>query len=138
MPTPAEIAPILQDCFNRRDTARLRSLWTDDFRFEGPFTTFTGKDRMTAQEENLWKAFPDMTCEVEAFVASIDRVSFVTRMRGTHLGSLKFGDDTVPPSGCAVDFTLAVNMYFRDGLIAGERVFFDTAGFIRQLGLKGT
>jgi len=27
-------------------------------------------------------------------------------------------------------------MYFRDGLIAGERVFYDTAGFMRQLGLQ--
>lgn len=136
MPIPAEIAPIVQECFNRRDSAKLRTLWTDDFHFEGPFTTFTGKDRMTAQEENLWKAFPDITCEVGTFVASGDRVTLITRMRGTHTGSLKFGDNTVPPSGRAVDFTLSVNMYFRDGLIAGERVFFDTAGFIRQLGLS--
>jgi predicted ester cyclase len=136
MPTPAEITPILEECFNRRDSARLLALWTDDFHFEGPMTSFSGKDRMLAQEQNLWTAFPDIRCEIASFVAANDRIAFVTRMRGTHLGPLQFAGGTLDPSGRAVDFTLAVHMYFRNELIAGERVFLDTDGFMRQLGIS--
>jgi predicted ester cyclase len=136
MPLPAEIAPIVQECFNRRDGARLLSLWTDDFRYEGPNLAFIGKHRMLAQEQNLWTAFPDMRCEVSPFVTATDRAVLATRMVGTHAGPLRLGGtSTVAPTGRQVDFTLSVHMYFRDGLIAGERIFYDTAGFMRQLGL---
>ena len=134
MPIPAEITPVLEECFNRRDIARLVALWADDFHFEGPFSSFSGKDRMAAQEKNLWTAFPDIRCEIVPFVASSDRIAFVTRMRGTHRGPLRFAGETLEPTSRSVDFSLAVHMYFRSDLIAGERVFFDTAGFMRQLG----
>jgi hypothetical protein len=94
MTTPAEIAPIVQECFNRRDSARVLTLWTDDFQFEGPLTSFSGKDRMRAQEENLWTAFPDIQCEVSTFAAISDRVTLVTRMRGTHSCPLRLGTHT--------------------------------------------
>ena len=135
MPTPAEIAPIVQECFNRRDATRLLALWAEDFQFEGPLNSFSGKERMRAQEQNLWTAFPDVQCEVQTFAATTDRATLVTRMRGTHHGPLQFGPQALQATGRSVDVTFAVHMWFRDGLIAGERVFFDTAGFMRQLGL---
>jgi len=135
MPTPAEIAPIVQDCFNRRDGAKLKTLWTDDFKFEGPMASFSGKERMLAQEENLWTAFPDIQCEVSAFVTSSDRAVLATRLFGTQTGPLRMGDKVMQPTGRKLDFTLAVHMWFRGDLLAGERVFYDTASFLRQLGL---
>ena len=134
-PATADLAPILQESFNTRDSARLLSLWADDFHFEGPLSSFTGKERMAAQEQNLWTAFPDIQCEVEPFIVAHDRLVFATRMRGTHTGPLQLAGRVLEPSGRPIDFTLAVHMYMRNGLIAGERVFFDTAGFMRQLRL---
>jgi steroid delta-isomerase-like uncharacterized protein len=137
MPTPAEIAPILEDCFNRRDGARLMTLWADDFAYEGPGgVAFTGKAKMLRQEENLWTAFPDIRCSIEPFCCSADRVVFTTRMRGTHDGPLRLGDGaSIPATGRTAEFTLSVHMRFQGGLIAGERVFHDTASLLRQLGL---
>jgi steroid delta-isomerase-like uncharacterized protein len=136
MPTPAEIAPIVQDCFNRRDGAKLLTLWTDDFRYEGPDVAFSGRQRMLAQEQNLWTAFPDIRCEVSLFLASQERAALITRMTGTHDGPLRMGKDvTIPATGRKVAFTLSVHMIFRDGLIAHERLFYDSAGLMRQLGL---
>lgn len=136
MPIPSDIAPIVQECFNRRDGTTLRSLWTDDFQFEGPVTSFAGKDRMLDQEHNLWTGFPDIRCEVAAFLASSDRVVLKTRLFGTHTGPFKMGGKTLEPTGRPIDFTLSVHMWFRGELIAGERVFYDTASFLRQLGLS--
>jgi len=137
MPTPQEIAPIVQDCFNRRDGAKLLTLWTDDFEYEGPSVTFSGKDRMLAQEQSLWTAFPDIRCEVALFVASDRCAALETRMVGTHEGRLRIGTtNLIEATGRKVDFTLSVHMTFRDGLIARERLFYDTLSFRRQLGLK--
>jgi len=136
MSTPAEIAPILEDCFNRRDGDLLLSLWADDFSYEGPGNTFAGKGRMLQQEQNLWVAFPDICCEITPFIWGSDKVVFATRMRGTHQGPLRLGNgNIVAPTGRPVDFTLSVHLRFRHGRIAGERVFYDTAGLQRQLGL---
>jgi steroid delta-isomerase-like uncharacterized protein len=134
MPKPAEIAPILQDCFNRRDGATLLTLWADDIRYEGPNATFSGKDRMLVQDHNLWTAFPDIRIEISVFVASHDRVALAMRMSGTQDGPLRLGNDTtIPASGRKVDFTLFAHLTFRDGLIAHEQLLYDTAGFRRQL-----
>lgn len=136
MPHPSEIAPIVQECFNRRDGDGLMRLWVDDFHYEGPGLSFIGKERMHAQEQNLWTAFPDIRSEVSLFAATADRAVLSTRLAGTHRGELRLGRGvSVPPTGRAVDFTLSVHMQFRNGLIAGERVFYDTAAFARQLGL---
>jgi predicted ester cyclase len=135
MPTPAEIAPIVQECFNRRDERALLQLWTDDFSYQGPNVEFVGKERMLGQEQNLWTAFPDIRCEVSTFVSGVDCACLVTKMAGTHTGPLRVGSRTISATGRRVEFTLSVHMRFRDGLIAGERLFYDTAGFMRQLGL---
>jgi steroid delta-isomerase-like uncharacterized protein len=135
MPKPTEIAAVVQECFNRRDAQALLALWTDDFEFQGPNSRFIGKQRMLAQEQNLWTAFPDIRCEVSTFIAGSDRATLLTTMIGTHAGPLRLGATTVAATGRRVEFTLSVHMMFRDGLIAGERLFFDTAGFTRQLGL---
>jgi steroid delta-isomerase-like uncharacterized protein len=39
-----------------------------------------------------------------------------------------------PPSGRTVKFPLAVVIPFRDGLIAGERFYYDLATLLRQIG----
>ena len=138
MPAPAEIASIAQECFNRRDSVKLLALWTDDFQYEGPGVSFTGKERMLQQEQNLWTAFPDIRSEISTFVASDDRVALVTRMIGTHKGILRMGSGReVAATGRSVDFTLFVHMILRDGLIASERLVYDTAGLLRQLGILG-
>ena len=135
MPTPIQIASIVEVCFNRRDAERLLTLWTDDFRFAGPNVGFVGKQQMLAQEQNLWTAFPDIRCEVANFLVSTDRAALLTRMVGTHEGPLRLGAKTIEPTHRRVDFTLSVHMTFRGGQIATEQLFYDTAGFMRQLGL---
>jgi predicted ester cyclase len=135
MPLSSEIGPIAQACFNRRDSVGLMRIWTEDFVYEGPGVKFQGRDRMLAQEENLWRAFPDIRCEIATFCATHDRVSLLTRMVGTHRGPLRIANGSIlEATGSPVDFALSVHMTLRDGRIAHERLFYDTADLLRQLG----
>ena len=47
--------------------------------------------------------------------------------RGTFLG--------IPPTGRAIELQFVVLVSFRDGLMAGERFYYDLTGLLRQLGV---
>ena len=53
------------------------------------------------------------------------------RYQGVHRG--RFLD--YAPSGRPVDLPLAVVIPFRDGLMAGERFYYDLATLLRQIGV---
>lgn len=55
-----------------------------------------------------------------------------TRYVGTHTGEF-FG---VPATGRRLDLRLAVVIRFRDGLMLGERFYYDLAGLLAQLGVE--
>ena len=50
--------------------------------------------------------------------------------RGRHLGPFL----GIAPTGREVEFRFAVFVTFRDGLIAGEKFYYDLAGILRQIG----
>ncbi|HVZ06575.1 ester cyclase [Rhodopila sp.] len=54
-----------------------------------------------------------------------------TEYHGVHRG--RFLDH--PPTGRAIRFPLAVVIPFRDGLMAGERFYYDLSTLLRQIGL---
>ena len=55
-----------------------------------------------------------------------------TRYQGTHIGEFL----GIPATGRSIDFSLAVIITFRDGLMAGERFYYDLATLLRQIGVK--
>ncbi len=55
-----------------------------------------------------------------------------TRYQGTHIGEFL----GIPATGRPIDFSLAVIITFRDGLMAGERFYNDLATLLRQLGVN--
>jgi predicted ester cyclase len=133
--TPVEIAPVTENHFNRRDMEALAALWDEHIRFEGPGATFTGRDGMVAQDQALWTAFPDIVSEARTFVADDHHASLTIRFRGTHDGPLRLNrGTTLPATGRSLDFTLTALIRMRDGLMVEERVFYDTAHFLGQLG----
>ena len=137
MPTPTEIAPILQDHFNNRRGDELLKLWTDDFSFRGLGREFVGKEKMLQQEQNLWTAFPDIQCKIEPFLNGEDKVVFKSTFTGTHTGPLLLGgSQTVAATGNKITFTVFVFLTMRDGLVAAEELCYDTADFRRQLNMK--
>lgn len=61
-----------------------------------------------------------------------DDGTYVAEITGMHVGPfLGF-----PPTGRAVSFRFAVFVPFRDGLMAGERSYYDLNGLLQQLGAE--
>ena len=54
-----------------------------------------------------------------------------THYQGTHVGEFL----GIPATGKPIDFPLAVVITFRDGLLAGERFYYDLATLLRQIGV---
>lgn len=54
-----------------------------------------------------------------------------TTWQGVHVGDF----DGLASTGRAVELSVAVAVDFRDGLMAGERFYWDAAGLARQLGV---
>jgi steroid delta-isomerase-like uncharacterized protein len=79
----------------------------------------------------LWAALPDLTYKVEDLIAADDRVVVRWSAVGTHEGEI-WG---APPSGKTVNGKgITINRY-EDGKIVESWTEYDTARFMRDLGL---
>lgn len=76
-------------------------------------------------------AFPDQRNELRALHHADDAVIVEFDLLGTHLGSLR----GVPPTGKAFRCPMTAFFVFEGDRIVCERVYFDSATILRQLGL---
>ncbi|WP_418961184.1 ester cyclase [Streptomyces tritici] len=90
-----------------------------------------GRAATRAAYEGIFTAFPDLTPDDKAMAYGDDVVVVWGTLRGTSRGAWL----GVPPSGrpFTVPFTNVVP--FREGLMAGESVYFDLATLCEQAGL---
>ena len=81
--------------------------------------------------KELHRAFPDQQVEIIRLRRADDVVLMEAIVRGTHLGPLR----GLPPTGRSFEQQfLAVFVFEGDDLI-GERVYYDTATILEQLGI---
>jgi steroid delta-isomerase-like uncharacterized protein len=92
-----------------------------------------GEAEVRAYFEETRTAFPDQTNEPLAFHHSDDAVIVEFLLRGTHLGPLR----GLPPTGRSFECRMTAFFLFPEGgdRIVGERVYFDQATILRQLGV---
>src|SRR5919109_441918 len=90
-----------------------------------------GREAARAAYEGYFTAFPDLAPEDEGFAYGDDiQVSWGT-LRGTSGGDWV----GVPPSGGSFEVPFVNVATFRDGLMAGEAIYFDLATLCEQAGL---
>jgi steroid delta-isomerase-like uncharacterized protein len=91
-----------------------------------------GRDKVRSYYTELLRALPDLAIEVmHRHVSSADIVLEV-QIRGTHRGAWR----GLPATGRRVDFPLCgVYTFDADARIAGERIYYDRATVLRQLGV---
>jgi steroid delta-isomerase-like uncharacterized protein len=94
---------------------------------------YDGPEEVMRYFEETRTAFPDQRNELIALHHADDAVIAEANLLGTHLGSLR----SLPPTGRA--FTCRILGIFEfesggDGIVC-ERVYFDTATILRQLGI---
>lgn len=90
--------------------------------------TYNGHGGAAEYYRQWWGAF-DLVVSSEQRHWSEQGMIAEARFTGTHVGT--YLDH--PASGRKIDFRLVVIIGFRDGLMSGERFYYDRATFIRQI-----
>lgn len=81
---------------------------------------------------DLLRAAPDFHIEIKRRHVTEDSVVLEVQLSGTHLGKWR----GLPPTGRRIDLPLcAVFTFDEDDHLAGERVYYDRATVLRQLGV---
>ena len=91
-----------------------------------------GRDAVrAAYEQQFFTAFPDLAPEDEGVAFGDDVVVVWGTLRGTSRGEWL----GVPPGGGSFEVSFANVVPFREGLMAGETIYFDLATLCEQAGL---
>ena len=93
---------------------------------------FRGKAGVALFYNSLFAAVPDATFDLISSFVSADGVMEESVLKGTQVGEL-FG---VPPTNKYFELPLIIVFPIKDGEILGERLYFDMATLIKQLGLS--
>ncbi len=89
-----------------------------------------GKDAVATFYSGLFEAVPDATFDLLNAYVSEEGVVEESVLRGTHRGTWL----GVEPTGRQIALPLTIVFPMKDGTILGERLYFDAATLMRQLG----
>ena len=92
---------------------------------------FDGEEAVRGYFAASRAAFPDQRNELRALHHTDDAVISEFDLLGTHLGSLR----GIPPTGKTFRCPMTAFFFFEGDRIVCERVYFDSATILRQLGL---
>lgn len=92
---------------------------------------YDGKAAVSRYYEGSRATFPDQRNEVRALHHSDDAVIVEFDLLGTHLGPLR----GLPPTGREFRCAMVAFFFFEGDRIVCERVYFDSATILRQLGI---
>jgi steroid delta-isomerase-like uncharacterized protein len=92
---------------------------------------YAGREAVRRYYANWWGAFGNVPEGSRRYVASPDMFIVETRFVGQHRGSW----EGIAPTGRRIDLPIAIFVSFRDGLMSGERFYYDRATLRAQLGV---
>jgi steroid delta-isomerase-like uncharacterized protein len=92
-------------------------------------STYSGHDGVRAYYQEWWSAFGNLPSGSRLYAPADDFLIVETRFVGRHVGA--YGG--LAPSGQNIDLPVAIFVSFRDGLMAGERFYYDRASLIKQI-----
>jgi steroid delta-isomerase-like uncharacterized protein len=95
---------------------------------------YDGADAVNRYYQETRTAFPDQRNEVIALHHADNAVIAEFWLRGTHEGEFR----GVPPTGRSFECRMAAFFLFEDDRLVNERVYFDAATILTQLGLIGS
>jgi steroid delta-isomerase-like uncharacterized protein len=97
----------------------------------GTGDVYDGEGEVSAYFKETREAFPDQTNEPIAFHHADDAVIVEFWLRGTHQGDLR----GLPATGRSFECRMTAFFLFEEDRLIGERVYFDMATIMRQLGV---
>jgi len=114
------------------DMERTLATLSEDCLFEDVPTgeRHRGREAVRAYYGEWWDAFGNVPAGGRRFVPAADCLIVETRFVGAHRGRYR----GVAPTGRAIDLPVAIFVSFRDGLMSGERFYYDRATLLAQIG----
>jgi steroid delta-isomerase-like uncharacterized protein len=100
-------------------------------RYEMNGETSDGETAVRALLEELLTGFPDLCINPEKVHHADDAVIGEARMTGTHSGTFA----GIPATGRSIDYPIVGIFEFDDDRLVCEKVYFDSAILLRQLGV---
>lgn len=120
------------DAENRHDFgAALRAFDRPRYELMATGEVFEGEAQVSAYYAASRGAFPDQRNEVRSLRHADDAVVVEFDLLGTHLGPLR----GIPPTGRAFRCPMMAIFVFEGERVACERVYFDSANLLQQLGI---
>ena len=124
---------------NSGDAAALAKLYTEDaiMIMSGEPEPIQGRKAIEENQAAFLRAMPDFKVEFTLILISGDHITFEGVSRGTFTGPLTSPEGNIPPTGrsVAIKFVFIAKVT-KEGLIEEDRTYFDTAEYMRQLGLQ--
>jgi steroid delta-isomerase-like uncharacterized protein len=122
--------------YNQADWSGWVSLCTSDAVFIDGFAHCEGREEIASYLRASGNAFSDAKLDTSLMVEEGDTVVAEWTWTATHTGPLPMPDGTeVPATGKTAESTGVSVLTVRDGKLASERDYSDSAPFMRQLGL---
>ena len=121
-------------CENRHDLDAVMATFGADARYDDePWEDHRkGRDGVRSYYAELMRAVPDLSIEVKQRHVSFESVVMEVTIRGTHLGAWR----GLPATGRRMEFPLCgVYAFDADDRLARERIYYDRAAVLAQLGL---
>ena len=96
----------------------------------GPAGQANGADAVRDLFSGMWRGFPDWHVELGPLLHADNAVFVEVQMTGTHQGDFA----GIPPTGRRMDVRVACLFEFEEDRLVCERVYFDFATVLQQLG----
>jgi steroid delta-isomerase-like uncharacterized protein len=119
---------------NEHDLAGIMATFGDEAEYQdGPWgEQHCGRDAVEQYYRELLAALPDLHVDVRNRVVTVDAVVLEVLISGTQAGPWR----GLPATGRSVRFPLcAIYRFAASGQLAGEKIYYDRAGVLHQVGL---
>ncbi len=134
-----KVADNVLKVMNSGDAAEVAKLYTEDaiMIMPGEPEPIRGRKAIEENQAALFRAMPDFKVEFPLILTSGDYITFEGVARGTFTGPLASPEGEILPTGSSVVLNFVfIAKVTQEGLIEIDRTYFDTAEYMRQLGLQ--
>ena len=116
------------------DMAGTLATLTEDCVFEDVATgeVHRGREAVRAYYNEWWTAFGIVPQDIRSYIASENFLVVETRFVGSHRGSYR----GAPATGRPLNLPVAIFISLRDGLMSGERFYYDRATLLAQIYIR--
>jgi steroid delta-isomerase-like uncharacterized protein len=137
MGTAADITRRIFQAYNDRDLDGMLASVNPDVRITLPGgQLISGKEEMSAHEQQEWEGFPDARVEVRQVIDQGSMAVAEYMWAATNTGPLNLPDgSTLPATGKRIELPCVTVVEINDGLVAAERSYWNQMEAFQQMGL---